>query len=62
MVAANQLDQHKDAILADASGVRARMEATFNDPDQFTVLTGSGNTANSVRERIPLMKTILWPE
>lgn len=62
MVAANQLDQHKDAILADASGVRARMEATFNDPDQFTVLTGSGNTANSVRERIALMKTILWPE
>lgn len=62
MVAANQLYQHKDAILADAVGVRTRMQATLNDPDQFTVLTGSGNTANSIRERIALMKTILRPE
>jgi hypothetical protein len=62
MVAANQLYQHKDAILADAASVRTRMQATLNDPDQFTVLTGSGNTANSIRDRITLMKTILRPE
>lgn len=62
MVAANQLYPHKDAILADAAGVRTRMQATLNDPDQFTVLIGSGNTANSIRDRITLMKMILRPE
>lgn len=62
MVAANELWQHKDVILADAAGVRSRMKATLEDADQVTVLTGSGNTANSVRDRIALMKKILRPE
>lgn len=62
MVAANELWRYKDEILDDAAGVRARMKATLEDPEQFTVLTGSGNTANSVRARIALMKKILRPE
>lgn len=62
MVAANELWQYTDAILADVAGVRARMKATLEDADQVTVLTGSGNTANSVRARIALMKSILRPE
>ena len=62
MVAANQLYNHKNTILTDAAGVRARMQATLSDQEQFTVLTGSGNTANSIRARIALMRTILQPE
>ena len=61
MVAANDLWQYKEAIAADAAGVRARMDETLADPDKLTVLTGSGNTANSVRDRIKLMKNILRP-
>lgn len=62
MVAANELWQHKDAILADAANVQVRMKETLENPDQLTVLTGSGNTANSVRDRIALMKNTLRPE
>lgn len=61
MVAANELWTHRDAILADAVSVRTRMKATLENDEKLTILTGSGNTANSVRERIALMKTILLP-
>lgn len=47
MVAANELWEHKEIALADSEGARARMKATLEDPNQITVLTGSGNTANS---------------
>lgn len=62
MVAANDPWQHKDKILADAANVRVRMNNTLADPKEVTVLTGSGNTANGVRDRISLMKRIFWPE
>ncbi len=62
MVAANDLWPQKEAILADATGVQARMKAALEDADQLTLLTGSGNTAKSVRDRIDLMKKILRPE
>lgn len=62
MVAANELWAHKDVVLADAKGVQGRMKTTLENAEQLTVLTGSGNTANSVRERIDLMKKILRPE
>lgn len=61
MVAANELWTHRDAILADAVSVRTRMKETLENDEKLTILTGSGNTANSVRERIAIMKTILLP-
>lgn len=62
MVAADDLRAYWEAILNDSAGVRARMKTTLEDDDRITVLTGSGNTANSVRARIALMKSILRPE
>lgn len=62
MVAANELWHQREAIVADAVNVRVRLTETLADPTLLTVLTGSGNTANSVRDRIELMKTILRPE
>jgi len=62
MVALNELWGQRDAIAADAEGVRVRMTAALSDEGQLTVLTGAGNTANAVRDRIVLMRQILCPE
>jgi hypothetical protein len=62
MVAAHELWAQQEAIAADADGVRARMAAALADQGQLTVLTGAGNTANAVRDRIALMRKILRPE
>jgi hypothetical protein len=62
MVAANELWGQREAVLADAGNVRTRMAATLADPYQVKVLTGGGNTANAVRDRIALIKKILRPE
>lgn len=62
MVAMNQLWAQRELIAADASGVRARMAAAVTNQEHITMLTGAGNTANAVRERIDLMRTIFRPE
>ncbi len=62
MVAANDLWDHHETITRDAEHVRARMTATLADPENVTVLTGAGNTAQAVRDRISLMRKILRPE
>jgi hypothetical protein len=62
MVAIDQLWNVHAEIGADAEAVRARMAATLAHPDQLPILTGQGNTANAVKERISLMKTIFRPE
>ena len=61
MVALDQLWSDKDSIQAGAKGVRTRMNAALKHPDRLTVLTGSGNTANAVRDRIAMMREILRP-
>ncbi len=62
MVAANDLWSRRNAIAADADGVRSRMILALSNAEQITLLTGAGNTANAVRERISLMRRILRPE
>lgn len=62
MVAVNELWVQRDNIVADADGVRARMTAALADRQHLIMLTGAGNTANAVRERIDLMRKILRPE
>jgi len=62
MVAVHQLWDEREVIRADAEAVRARMNSAMGDPEQMTVLTGAGNTANAVRARIDLMRKILRPE
>jgi Protein of unknown function DUF262 len=62
MVAADELWNYRDGIVGGAADVRERMTAALADKQKLTVLTGAGNTANAVRERIALMRNILRPE
>lgn len=62
MVAINDLWEVRSHILNDAPAVRTRMsEATRNDAGMI-ILTGQGNTAKAVKERIRLMRQIFRPE
>ncbi|MED5544627.1 MAG: DUF262 domain-containing protein [Pseudomonadota bacterium] len=62
MVAADQLWERRNQIAADKNGVKQRMLSASADEDKYEILVGRGNTADSVRERIDLMKNILFPE
>jgi hypothetical protein len=62
MVAINQLWDFRSDIQSDAANVRTRLAKTLEDPNRLPILTGQGNTAQAVKDRIDLMKTILRPE
>lgn len=62
MVAINLLWDFRAEIQADAIGVRARMASTAANSDQLATLTGQGNTAKAVKNRIDLMRSIFRPE
>ena len=61
MVAADQLWEKREEIVADKANVKQRMIAASADIANYEILVGRGNTAESVRERIALMKNILLP-
>ncbi|MDO8878381.1 MAG: DUF262 domain-containing protein [Pseudolabrys sp.] len=61
MVAVNQLWGLKDRIMQDKVNVITRMNAALSNDAQFVVLTGQGNTAQAVRNRIALIAEILLP-
>lgn len=62
MVAINDLWPHHASIMAEAPAVKVRMNAAILDQKQVSLLTGQGNTAKAVRERIELMRNIFKPE
>jgi hypothetical protein len=62
MVAINALWTVRSEILNDAAAVRNRMSDAAGNPDEIIILTGRGNTAEAVRERIQLMRKIFLPE
>jgi hypothetical protein len=62
MVAINDLWAERGAILDDAPGVKRRLAEGVGSEEGLTILTGQGNTASAVKERIKLMRTILRPE
>lgn len=62
MVAINKLWGVRKEVEANAANVRVRLATTMADPSLLPVLTGQGNTANAVKERIALMKNLMWPE
>lgn len=62
MVAVNDLWRFRDDILADAPAVRERMSAAAADDSSAHILTGQGNTAKAVKERIELVRKIFRPE
>ncbi|MER8509164.1 DUF262 domain-containing protein [Mesorhizobium sp. M0199] len=62
MVAISDLWAHRTEIMADAAAVRSRMMDTAANPDLLPILTGQGNTATAVKQRIALLRGILRPE
>lgn len=62
MVAINDLWNRKDEIFQDAEAVRNRMLEAMGDETKITTLTGQGNTAKAVKDRIDLMRNIFRPE
>jgi hypothetical protein len=61
MVAIDKLWVHRDEIERDAANVRRRVEQATADPALLPILTGQGNTANAIKERIDLFRSLLRP-
>jgi len=61
MVAIDRLWNKRDEVKADAVGVRSRLAATLADPALLPLLTGQGNTAQAVKDRIDRMQRIFIP-
>jgi hypothetical protein len=61
MVAADQLYDRWNEIVLNKHQVIARMTEASMDLNNYDILVGRGNTAESIRERIKLMKSILLP-
>ncbi|MNV45845.1 hypothetical protein D3C71_1376540 [compost metagenome] len=58
MVAINNLWNRRGEVTADAVEVRRRLSDALGASEQLSILTGQGNTAKAVKERIALMTNI----
>lgn len=58
MVAINNLWNRRGEVTADAVEVRRRLSDALGSSEQLSILTGQGNTAKAVKERIALMTNI----
>lgn len=61
MVAIDSLWASRDQITTDKASLLARMNAATRNESDVIILTGKGNTAESVRNRIRLLKNIFIP-
>jgi hypothetical protein len=61
MVAIDKLWAHRSDIERDAVNVRARVAKATADHTLLPILTGQGNTANAIKERIELFRSLLRP-
>jgi hypothetical protein len=61
MVALNRVWNRQIEIAADKAGVIQRMRSSNATESQYEVLVGRGNTADSIRDRLDLMQSILLP-
>lgn len=59
MVAIDRVWIYREKIAADSVNVIRRMQSANADADNYEILVGRGNTADSVRDRITLMQGIL---
>ena len=59
MVAMEILWDKRNEIVAQKSAVQVRMAEALKDESRLTILTGQGNTARAVRDRITLMVNVL---
>jgi hypothetical protein len=61
MVAINDRWDSRKKIETDKANVQRRMASATADATALIILTGQQNTANSVRQRITLLRSILMP-
>jgi hypothetical protein len=59
MVALDRLWDDKDELIAASDDIQERLDEEFENDESAPILTGQGNTAQAVRERINLLETIL---
>ena len=62
MVAMDRIWNQRNEVMSDKAGVNERLEAAMNKEDEYELIVGRKNTAESVRGRIDLLKNILLPE
>jgi hypothetical protein len=62
MVALNSHWDNRKQIEKDKAGVRQRMSDAMSGAESLIILTGQQNTANAVRQRINLMRSIFMPK
>jgi len=62
MVAINDRWANRNKIAADKANILQRMAKATGDTTTMNILTGQQNTANAVRQRIGLMRSILMPQ
>lgn len=62
MVAINNLWPHQEKIMADKNGVQMRLNAALGKPESAIIVTGRGNTAQAVRDRIALLELVFFPK
>lgn len=58
MVAIDRLWSTRSSILKDSVNVRRRLSIAISNPEELSILTGQGNTASTIKERISLMRAI----
>jgi hypothetical protein len=56
MVAVDRLWDQRSALLACDSSIRAAVRAVVENPDTAQVITGQGNTAQSIKDRLDLVE------
>jgi hypothetical protein len=59
LVALHRQWRHQEALEAASAAIRRRLQDEYKNPDSAPVLTGQGNTAQAVKDRISLLETIL---
>ena len=62
MVAIDRVWNQRDKVMSDREGVNKRLRSAINKEDEYELIVGRKNTAESVRGRIDLLKNILLPE
>jgi hypothetical protein len=59
LVALHRQWRHQERIEVASASVRQRLQAEYENTESAAVLTGQGNTAQTVKDRISLLETVL---
>jgi Protein of unknown function DUF262 len=59
LVALHRQWQHQEQLEAASAGISTRLQAEYQNTESASVLTGQGNTAQAVKDRISLLERVL---